>query len=305
MAKHTNDAIELGCSKLPAIMGYSPWQTPNDVLGIVRSAQAGTPVENKPNGFMNFGNYCEPGIRDWIRDELGWEVAELLDAERKGPPGLAASLDGLVIAGHGITIVDTGGVAHILKGSGPLEIKTTSEENDEPMIGYQIQLQGQMLCSGTDWGVIVEVPRRRPQLRVHVIRKHWPTQQAIISAVADFWLRVKENRPYPPMNKADASALFPSARAKATIDLSKNNEIGELVDSLDAAERAIAAAEEIKEKTEARIMEILGEHEIGLLGDGRKVIWPMRSYKAQPEKITPAKPARTIRLNTIEIKDAI
>jgi hypothetical protein len=53
-------------------------------------------------------------------------------------------------------------------------------------------------------------------------------------------------------------------------------------------------------------MEMLGNHTEGLVTDNDgtqyRVRWPIRKYKAQPAKTTPAKEAYQIRLKTLDIK---
>jgi hypothetical protein len=42
----------------------------------------------------------------------------------------------------------------------------------------------------------------------------------------------------------------------------------------------------------------------GLVGNAKYFIkWPSRTYKAQPEKVVPAKPERTMRSKTLTIKE--
>jgi len=51
---------------------------------------------------------------------------------------------------------------------------------------------------------------------------------------------------------------------------------------------------------------VLGVHESGFGTVGNqhyKVLWKMRNYSAQKEKVVPAKPARTVRQNTLTLKE--
>ena len=58
------------------------------------------------------------------------------------------------------------------------------------------------------------------------------------------------------------------------------------------------------EETELRIMKSMGDAQRG--SSARYVVdWPLRNYKAQPEKTVPAKDARTIRLKSLKIKPRI
>jgi hypothetical protein len=49
---------------------------------------------------------------------------------------------------------------------------------------------------------------------------------------------------------------------------------------------------------------MLGQASKGTVGRF-EIRWPMRSYKAQPEKVVPAKDAYSIRQSTLSIKEAL
>ena len=74
-----------------------------------------------------------------------------------------------------------------------------------------------------------------------------------------------------------------------------------------AAKRTIETAERILEETTVAIQEMLGNHVSGSVRDPSgatyHVSWKTMTRKAQPEKIVPAKPAETIRLKTIQVKE--
>ena len=55
------------------------------------------------------------------------------------------------------------------------------------------------------------------------------------------------------------------------------------------------------------LKERLGSHDeaVGVVGNRSYYVkWPMRNFKAQPAKTTPAKPARIARQGTLTIKEA-
>jgi len=64
----------------------------------------------------------------------------------------------------------------------------------------------------------------------------------------------------------------------------------------------IRKAEAEIDSDEKEIKMLLGTAERGRVGS-LHISWPMRSYKASPEKITPAKPAYSIRQSSLSIKE--
>ena len=63
----------------------------------------------------------------------------------------------------------------------------------------------------------------------------------------------------------------------------------------------IDSRSELINQMETQLKELLQDKPVGIAGN-YKVSWPMRSYKAQPEKVTPAKEAYTVRQSTLTIK---
>ncbi len=63
----------------------------------------------------------------------------------------------------------------------------------------------------------------------------------------------------------------------------------------------ITSLKAVNEKIQAQIMDEMGNASVGRTGDWI-VQWKMRNYKAQPEKVVPAKDAYTIRSKTLTIK---
>ena len=66
-------------------------------------------------------------------------------------------------------------------------------------------------------------------------------------------------------------------------------------------DRVIKDAQLHKELCMEKLKEALGNHTHGRLGP-YSLNWGFTNYKAQPEKVIPAKPARTIRKKNIHIK---
>lgn len=79
----------------------------------------------------------------------------------------------------------------------------------------------------------------------------------------------------------------------------------ELIDEIVAAKAVIKTSKKIIDECQAAVMAMMGNHTAAyaVADDGERfeVRWPMRNYKAKPEKVTPAKAAYSIRMKTIQI----
>ena len=78
--------------------------------------------------------------------------------------------------------------------------------------------------------------------------------------------------------------------------------VEKLAQAVTEQKAAIRAAEAAIEQAEIEIKQVLGQAEKGRAG--RYLIsWPMRNYKAQPEKLVPAKEAYSVRQSSLSIKE--
>jgi len=80
-----------------------------------------------------------------------------------------------------------------------------------------------------------------------------------------------------------------------------NKKLSIYADQALECDRVIKEARLHKELCMEKLREALGNHSHGRLGS-YSLNWGFINYKAQPEKIIPAKPARTIRKKNIHIK---
>ena len=129
-----------------------------------------------------------------------------------------------------------------------------------------------------------------------------PTVHAITEAVIDFDRRV-HSAPldwYSIDDTSDAILIYPQAEAESSVDLGEKN--------AKVLEQYLLLKDEIKQANEALalitvdIQKKMGNHAIATV-PGYTVKWPMKNYKAQPEKIIPAKPATSSRQSTITVKE--
>jgi predicted phage-related endonuclease len=307
---------QLSCSLLPALLGLSPYDTPNDLLlriGAVR--QGKQPEPWKPNEAAAWGNRLEEEILDEAAlrlDLTGWGAQSVAHPHATlplgfSPDGFGFADEGAIIRtdpSKGIYVV--GQDELVVSGMGVLEAKLTSERagDSPPLHRGPIQLMGGMMCTAAKWGAVA-VLHQGIEMRIWVFAAHAGTQQKIWDAVLDFERRLKDpaNPEFYDVASSDEATRIWSRTfddAEPPVDLPE--ECGEFVQAWLDAKRAIAAAEAIKDDAERVIKTAMGNHAAGRI-NGYEVKWPMRKFEAQPEKITPAKAAYEARQNTLAIKE--
>lgn len=315
MAGKLTDDREMSASRLPGLMGFSKYSTPNDELQFSINAIDGKERPDIGNEAMGWGNTLEPVILQQAAQRLGIEDfnTTIIVPYKHRAFALQCSLDGI---GHGIGqeitsdpekgIFVVGQDSIVLDGPGVLEAKLTKTlPEDTPHLARgPIQLQGQMLVTGHKWGAVC-VLYQGIELRVFLFAPHQETQKAIIKAVQDFETRLDAYREtgaiewYPPASSKELDRIYPNA-IKDEVELP--NTVADLAKGIMANKAAIRAAEGSIEDAEKLIKEQLGQAEKGRVGS-IVISWPMRNYKAQSERLVPAKDAYSIRQSSLSIKE--
>jgi len=306
----------LSASRLPAVMGMSKYRTANDELQVSIGAIAGKTPPDISNEAMDWGNQLEPVILAETAKRL--ELSDLQIIHEKPyfheTLPLCCSLDGLADGrsqlikhdpDNGIFVM--GAPSIVLDGLGVLEAKLTGNapETEPPLWRGAIQLQAQMDIMQAKWGAVATL-YQGTKLHIFLFTPHQATLDRIKDVALDFQNRLEiyknEHRveAYPAQNSKDADRMYANA--------SSDSEPVELDDA--AAEYArmilefkaeIDSRSELINQMETQLKELLQDKPVGIAGN-YKVSWPMRSYKAQPEKVTPAKEAYTVRQSTLTIK---
>lgn len=317
MAGKKTPMTMMSASRLPALLGLSKYQTPNDELQATINAITGEVAENKQNESMAWGDRLEHLIlmETGKRLELSDLMTEFEDAFYHSTLPLACSLDGYADGrGQVIRTDEDAGIFVIgaeqitLDGYGVLEAKLTAVQPEEIPALYRgpVQLQAQMDIMQAKWGAL-SVLYQGTQMRVFLFEPHAQTLETIKTAVLEFQNKLEKFRAtgeidfYPPANSKDADRMFPAADENLAINLPARAE--QLADQITAAKAAIEEAEGKRAEAETELKAMLGEASKGTAGK-YEIRWPMRSYKAQPEKVVPAKAAYTIRQSTLSIKEA-
>jgi hypothetical protein len=323
IGKITSDTM-LSCSRLPALMGMSQYETPSDLLRSVTSAiEAGDNHKRDdrvPSEAAHWGNQTEGMILAEGCRRLGLRDPELEVTEPVIHPTLPlqGSLDGRADgAGLTFTTDPEAGIYVIgqdeitLEGMGVLEAKNTSHyPEDEPALNRgPIQCQGLMMCTGYKWSAIF-VLYRGTEMRCFLYAPDPATIAKIEADAIEFESRVETFRLegvvdwYPAFSANDAATMYARAEPEQVIDFdeSVSDKVLELID----AKRAQKAVTELISKLQGEIMDVMGNHEHAVAyEDGRAVAtvrWGMtsaRNYKARAAYR--AEPSRSKSLSVKEI----
>ena len=315
MAGKLTDDKQMSASRLPGLLGFSKYSTPNDELQYSINALDGKERPDIGNEAMGWGNTLEPVILSEAAKRLGITKfdTDIRKAFTHEAIPLSCSLDGTG-EGEGQTITHdpdkgiyvVGAPSIVLRGTGVLEAKLTkTNPEDTPHLARgPIQLQGQMLCTGHQWGAVC-VLYGGIELRVFLFAVHYETQQKIIGSVLEFqskldkYAKTGEIDWYPPQSSKEVDRFYPNAR-KEEIELDSN--ALELAQSIIRNKTLIRKAEAEIDSDEKEIKMLLGSAEKAKVGSFY-INWPMRNFKAAPERLIPAKEAYSIRQSTISIKE--
>jgi len=316
MAGKLTDDREMSASRLPGLMGFSKYSTPNDELQYSINAIDGKERPDIGNEAMAWGNTLEPVILEQAAKRLGIVEfnTQITEAYKHRSVALQCSLDGI---GHGLGqeittdpdkgIYVVGQDSIVLNGPGVLEAKLTKTmPEDVPHLARgPIQLQGQMLVTGHKWGAVC-VLYQGIELRVFLFAQHKETQGAIIKAVQDFESRLETYRQtgaiewYPPQTSKELDRIYPVAATKEAVQLPDAIELA--AEELADHKLQIRACEARISQLEKVIKEKLGQAEVGRAGK-YLISWPMRNYKAQPARMVAAKEAYSVRQSTLTVKE--
>ena len=308
----------MSCSRLPALLGFSKFRTPNDELKQSIEYYQGIEPTFEENEPMMWGNLTEKLILAEACKRLGCEI-DSLDHDQayfhKKVP-LACSLDGTAQGagneiftdiGNGIYVMNDGKTPIKLDGLGILEAKLTAQDVEDSPAIYRgvIQLQGQMDIMEAKWGAVC-VLYRGTTLRIFLYERNEDQVNLIHQAVEEFQAKLdkyKSNEEidwYPLDNSFEASRIFDRAE-KSAIEMP---EIELQAEKILEMREHIMELENAIDRIQIHIMEQMRDAEV--CNAGRyKISWPMRQYKAQPAKTVPAKEAYVIRQSKLSIKDRI
>jgi predicted phage-related endonuclease len=311
--KLTPDDILSG-SQVAALLGKNPFNTPNDVLKRAFDVASGIEPEFTPHESMSWGNAFELDILNEGCSRLGLGNPKTTFDKaffHKDLP-LAVSLDGMV-KGNGETIMSDpkrniflGNCDELtLTGDIVVEAKLTGQDVETELADYRgkWQLQAQMMCTGAKVGFVF-VLYKGTQLRIFGYQADEAMQQQIAEASVDFKRRLikyqdaQETEWYPIANVKDAQNIYDES-VDETVNLP---EFEDTIKYIVETREEIKQSEAMIAQLQAEIMSKMADRKYANAGR-YFVTWGELHFKAQPEKYTPAKPARIVRNANIRIKD--
>lgn len=306
----------MSASRLPALLGLSKYQTPNDELQATINAISGKETDFAQNESMAWGDRLEEIILRETAKRL-----QLLDLKTEFSKAfyhetlpLACSLDGCADgAGQVVRTDPDAGIFVVgkesieLAGVGVLEAKLTAVAPEDMPALYRgpVQLQAQMDIMQAKWGCVA-VLYQGTTLRIFLFEPHAQTLATIKAAVLEFQSKLEKFKStgeidfYTPASSKDADRMFPAADDSRTAHLPVK--ANQLVDQILAATSDIKAAEVRRAEAETELKAMMGDAGRAKVG-AYEVRWPMRYYKAAPQRIVPAKDAYAIRQSTLSIKE--
>jgi predicted phage-related endonuclease len=315
VGKLTSDR-HMSASRLPGLLGMSKYSNPNQELQFSINAIDGKARPDISNEAMHWGNTLEVVVLQEAAKRLNLKnlKTDFLVAYTHESIPLSCSLDGegdgdnLEITSdpdNGIFVVGQDSI--VLSGPGVLESKVTRlpPEDMVDLARGPIQLQGQLMITGHRWGCVC-VLYQGTELRIFLFAPHFETHKRIVREVLTFQKKLDDYEStgsvewYPPESSREMDRLYPYAVDKAEIELPPNAE--SLAELISYSKEQIRLAETDIEAAEFELKKMMGDAERARVGRF-SIQWPMRQFKAQPEKLVAAKEAYAVRQNTLKLKE--
>ena len=314
---HTAEAVgkltpdyEISCSLLePVITGQNPYQTRNQVLENCHKALEGQDIRIPTNNYMEVGNVLEKPVAELAAKRIGLLDMQLVveEAVRHKRVTLNGSIDCIGVADNLFITkdVDKGfycpeledGEGIKLNGKGIVEIKVTNAPLSESLPTYRgvIQVKGLMAITEYSWAVVCVL--NGSDLRMYFYQRNEQWEKDVLEPkVIDFNSRIANCDWYDPFDTKEASYITPQDNGEST-ELTKQDQVQ--IDNIVAWEAQIKNLKDNIEEAKKSIMMSMKEAKEGY-SETHKVVWQTVNYKAQPEKVVPAKEAYTSRRFSIK-----
>ena len=308
--KVTDDTKYVTCSRLPILLGCAHPMAPtkNEYLQEVLDKKSGDWVEPQQLNYSKYTDHFEDAIRNIILSEHpSLQVWEKLDREKpliNKKAALGGSLDDILYTKEPVTLQDAAtGEDFTIQGACIFEYKTTGLRIDElPLYQGPVQVQGQMLCSNVNQAVVVRFKwNDKWQLEFFNIKRNVEIQKKISTVCNDFMKRTKTKEFYEPETDTDMQIAYPQVKAEEPVDFNDDEEFAYAFNKLEEGHQLQKDATALIDAATIVLKDKLKENKSGKYKSAI-VVWDQRHYKAQPEKIVPAKEAYTIRSKKLKIK---
>lgn len=314
---HTAEAVgkltpdyEISCSLLePLITGQNPYKTRNQVLEDCHKALNGEDIRIATNNYMEVGNVLEKPVAELAAKRIGLLDIELVveEAVRHNKVTLNGSIDCIGVADNLFITKDVekgfycpeleDGEGIKLNGKGIVEIKVTNAPLSESLPSYRgvIQVKGLMAITEYSWSVVCVLNGSDMRMYFYQRNEQWE-KDVLEPKVIDFNNRIANLDWYDPFDTKEAGYITPQDNGAIT-ELTSADQL--MIDNILAWEAQIKNLKENIEEAKKSIMMSMKEAKEGY-SESHKAVWQTVNYKAQPEKLVPAKDAYTSRRFSIK-----
>ena len=314
---HTAEAVgkltpdyEISCSLLePLITGQNPYQTRNQVLENCHKALKGEDIRIPTNNYMEVGNVLEKPVAELASKRIGLLDIQLVveEAVRHNKVTLNGSIDCIGVADNLFITKDVekgfycpdleDGEGFKINGKGIIEIKTTNAPLTETLPTYRGVTQVRCLMAITEFSWSVVCVLNGSDLRMYFYQRDEQWEKEVLEPkVIDFNNRIANCDWYDPFDTKEAGYITPQDNGEST-ELTKQDQVQ--IDNIVAWEAQIKNLKDNIEEAKKSIMMSMKEAKEGY-SESHKVVWQTVNYKAQPEKVVPAKEAYTSRRFSIK-----
>jgi predicted phage-related endonuclease len=244
------------------------------------------------------GRWGEPAVFEAIAEERpDWQVTRasvyLIDRERRmgaTPDGFARRPDR-----DGFGVVQAKVISRSVFKRRWLRDETAAIADGDADVPayYRLQVLAEMRLSECEWGVlaVLVVSEFDMVLRLFEIEPDIELEASMLTGVETFWREYFDPGIMPPfIPQRDAAlikALYPRDTG-AVIDLSSNNRVAEIADSLVDIRDVLKSLGKNEKIIAAELYAMLGENSYGKLADGRVVCW--KSYQRRGYTVAPSNP---------------
>lgn len=258
----------IGGSEIGIIYGLNPWKSAYalycEKVGLVEQED----ISDK--GYVELGNYLEPYVADKFTKATGIKLRRCGTLADEEYPFLHANVDRLCIGQ-----------------SAGLEIKTASRFKKEEWVddqlpdSYYLQIQYYLMITGLEKWYVAALFRDDGDF----IWKEIPRNESVIQEVrekaVDFWENHVLAKVPPEVDGSESSteALKKAYPSSNGMEIALPSQANELFARLDELDKALALVKEQQEQAKNQLKLMLGDNEIGVIGD-RKVTWKTQKARA-------------------------
>jgi hypothetical protein len=258
---------------------------------------------------MEVGNVLEKPIAELACKRIGLLDAELVitEAVRHKKVTINGSIDAIGVADNIFVTKDVekgfycpdleDGEGFKINGKGIIEIKTTNAPLTETLPTYRGVTQVRCLMAITEFSWSVVCVLNGSDLRMYFYQRDEQWEKEVLEPkVIDFNNRIANCDWYDPFDTKEAGYITPQDNGEST-ELTKQDQVQ--IDNIVAWEAQIKNLKDNIEEAKKSIMMSMKEAKEGY-SESHKVVWQTINYKAQPEKVVPAKEAYTSRRFSIK-----